>query len=317
MSEATVVRAGLASAASYYPLGPLNGAVPPAPAWFNAALQIEPERSVFDADGIPIELLTWGEIGKPGLLFLHGYASHADSWRFIAPFFSSDYRCAAISWSGMGKSGHRADNYYEFSTLGLQAVAAITHAQLAASGRRPIVIAQSLAGVISTIAALAHNPFEALIPIDTGFRHTEIPEADRKPVRMGHINRLYPDIASALARYRLSPDQDCENLYILDFLARLSLRQDGTGWRWRMDPKLTTDIRICWSPELLAKLPCKMAYLYGERSSLVAPRLAAITNILPAGTPVIGIPDADHNVLADQPIALIAALRAILAGWRE
>lgn len=36
---------------------------------------------------------------------------------------------------------------------------------------------------------------------------------------------------------------------------------------------------------------------------------------LPAGTPMIAIPDAAHHVPIDQPLALVAALRAVLAGW--
>ena len=35
-----------------------------------------------------LEVLTWGEVGKPGLLFVHGNSAHADWWSFIAPFFA-------------------------------------------------------------------------------------------------------------------------------------------------------------------------------------------------------------------------------------
>jgi hypothetical protein len=82
-------------------LGPFNGEKPPAPAWFEAAIGVGPERSRIPVEGAEIELLTWGEVGKPGLLFLHGNGAHADWWSFIAPFFAKDWRCAAISWSGM------------------------------------------------------------------------------------------------------------------------------------------------------------------------------------------------------------------------
>jgi pimeloyl-ACP methyl ester carboxylesterase len=34
---------------------------------------------------------------------------------------------------------------------------------------------------------------------------------------------------------------------------------------------------------------------------------------MPAGTPLIPIPEAYHHVMADQPLALVAALRALLA----
>src|SRR3546814_12969675 len=63
--------------------------------------------SDLEVSGTAIETLAWGERGKPGLLFLHGNGGHADWWRFIAPFFASDWRVGAISWSGMGRSGWR------------------------------------------------------------------------------------------------------------------------------------------------------------------------------------------------------------------
>jgi pimeloyl-ACP methyl ester carboxylesterase len=33
------------------------------------------------------------------------------------------------------------------------------------------------------------------------------------------------------------------------------------------------------------------------------------------GAPQVAIPDADHHVMVDQPLALVAAFRALLAGW--
>ena len=48
------------------PLAPFAGAKPPAPAWFEWALAQEPERRLVPVDGANIELLTWGEVGKPG-----------------------------------------------------------------------------------------------------------------------------------------------------------------------------------------------------------------------------------------------------------
>ena len=88
-------------------LAPFQGAPPPTPAWFDAAIAQAPERTMITVEGANIELLTWGEVGKPGLLLLHGNGAHADWWSFIAPFFAKDWRVAAISWSGMGGSDWR------------------------------------------------------------------------------------------------------------------------------------------------------------------------------------------------------------------
>lgn len=53
-----------------------------------------------------------------------------------------------------------------------------------------------------------------------------IPSADRP-------SRIYPSIEKALARFRLMPPQPTENHYVLDFIARRSLKRaplpDGSG----------------------------------------------------------------------------------------
>src|SRR5580693_343441 len=95
------------------PLAPFAGAKPPAPAWFDAAIADAPERRLIPVEGANIELLTWGEVGKPGLIFVHGNSAHADWWSFIAPFLADDYRVAALSLSGMGGSDWRETYTFE------------------------------------------------------------------------------------------------------------------------------------------------------------------------------------------------------------
>ena len=35
----------------------------------------------------------------------------------------------------------------------------------------------------------------------------------------------------------------------------------------------------------------------------------------PPGSPFLAIPEAGHHVMLDQPLALVSALRALLASW--
>ena len=36
---------------------------------------------------------------------------------------------------------------------------------------------------------------------------------------------------------------------------------------------------------------------------------------MPADVKTMVVPDADHHVMVDQPLAFVAALRGLLAGW--
>src|ERR1700759_4944792 len=74
------------------PLAPFKGEKPPAPGWFDKALADAPERRKVRVLGTDIELLTWGEVGRPGLILVHGNSAHADWWSFIAPFLADRYR---------------------------------------------------------------------------------------------------------------------------------------------------------------------------------------------------------------------------------
>ena len=58
----------------------------------------------------------------------------------------------------------------------------------------------------------------------------------------------------------------------------------------------------------------RLAVLRGEDSALMTDDIwDYMRTIMPAGTPMVGIPAAAHHLMMDQPIAVIAALRALLA----
>ncbi len=303
------------------PLVVFAGAVPPAPAWFTTALDHAPERSRIVVDGAGIEVLTWGERGKPGLLLLHGNGAHADWWSFIAPFFADvkgqGYRVAAFSWSGMGGSDHREGYSVEGFVAEIFAVAEATG--LFDAGP-PTVVAHSFGG-FPMMAAVHHygERFAAAVIVDTPFRQPGEP-GGRPPNATNRPHRVYPTLAAALARFRFAPVQGCPNPFIADFIARKSLVEvdatDGGGWTWRFDPFLWHRFEVGNERSLLADPKCPVALIWGERSMLMPPeRIAAMRALLPPATPAVAIPDAEHHVMVDQPLAFISALRGLLAGW--
>ncbi len=309
-------------------LAPYHGDRPPAPVWFKHAIADQPERTFVPVDGADIELLTWGERGKPGLLFLHGNGAHADWWSFIAPFFGQDFRCAAISWSGMGRSGWR--DKYGFEGFVKEAMAGAEAAGLFESREKPIVIAHSFGGSVTIDLAAAHGErLKAAIIVDSGARPPE--RQWRGPPQRTKPSRVSPTLEEALSRFRLMPPQDCQNHYIVDYIAREALKPaplpkdegDGgsgeMGWTWRFDPFIWTkmDFSRGWeSGAMLAAAKCRLAFIWGEQSKLMESDVVEYSRAHAAfGTPFVSVPEAEHHVLLDQPLALVAALRAVIAGW--
>ena len=295
-------------------LAPFQGERPPAPAWFDAALALAPERSRVAVDGAAIELLTWGEVGKPGLLFLHGNGAHADWWSFIAPFFAEDWRVAAISWSGMGGSDWRPA--YSAETFAAEIFAAIEAADLEAGGVRPILVGHSFGGFPALHCAAEHGDrLRGLVMVDTSIQPPE-KRWTGPPPRPEGGNRVYPTLAQALARFRLAPFQACENLYIADHIARCSLKAVEGGWTWKFDPSIWQRFKMPDLGRLLPRIGCPAALMWGERSNLMpADTLDYMIDQMPGSVLRLPIPDADHHVMLDQPLAFVAGLRGLLAGW--
>jgi len=68
--------------------------------------------------------------------------------------------------------------------------------------------------------------------------------------------------------------------------------------------------------EELNALKCRAALIYGANSTLVSRRTAAyMSKLMGPSAPLVEIPEAHHHVMLDQPLAFVAALRAILGGW--
>ncbi|WP_198152621.1 alpha/beta fold hydrolase [Tsuneonella dongtanensis] len=292
-------------------LGRFGGERPPAAAWFEEAIAHEPERSFFEVDGAQIELLTWGEVGKPGLLFLHGNAAHADWWSFIAPQFAGDFRCAAISWSGMGRSGWR--DRYAIPIFAKEVEAAIKTAELGASGRAPVIVAHSFGGFPTLHVASFHPEIiSGAILVDSAPPKSEGGPPPRLAQGRAH-NPRYPTIESALRRFRFLPEQDKGMPEIIDWMARGALHEvpeteDAPGgWTWRFDPQFWQHFErgdLGPSP----KVP--IGLIVGGKSALFPTgRLEELQAIVEDLRFTTVVAEAYHHVLVDHPLELIEAIR--------
>jgi pimeloyl-ACP methyl ester carboxylesterase len=301
------------------PLAGLQGERPPAPEWFAAALTAEPERSVTQVDGAGIETLVWGRRGAPGLLFLHGNGAHADWWSFIAPLFAADYRVATFSFAGMGRSGWR--DHYDTRGAVTEAMGVAQAAGLFEGPRPPVFVGHSFGGVVAASLAARHGAeLRAAVIVDPPFASPEraLQMRDQLRVLMGRTRhmKMYPTLEAALSRFRLLPLQPAEHLFIVDHIARHSLQEVEGGWTWRFDPQLLAKMTFTDISQDLAAPACPLALMHGERSGIVRQvDLDLLWSLVPADTPRVMIPDADHHVMIDQPLAFVAALRGLLAGW--
>jgi len=306
-------------------LAALGGRVPPAPVWFAQAMACAPERRHHVVRGARLETLVWGERGRPGLVLMHGNGAHAQWWSFIAPFFAADWRVVAFSWSGMGGSDHRPTGTYTLDGFVEEMLSVAQAEGLYEAPVPPVFVGHSFGGFPTMACAARHGErMRAAVIVDSPLRTPEQRAQVEKARQARNFRpaRVYPDFDEAMMRFRLMPVQPCEHPYILDHIARTSLREvaasadSPAGWTWRFDPFMWRGYRMGSPTDDLRNARCPVAILWGARSTLVGPPVVAYAkSMAPAGSPMIEIPDAHHHVMIDQPLAFVTALRGLLAGW--
>lgn len=297
-----------------------GGEKPQAPDWFNEAIAVPSRMGSTTVDGARIAWQAWGDASKPGLLLAHGNGAHSHWWDFIAPMLAEDWHVVAPDFSGMGESDWRKT--YSFRTFAREQVAVSEAAGLFADGRKPLIVAHSFGGIVALVTAMQHGArFAGALVVDS---HIEPPGEDRpRPPSRQRPNRIYPNLAAALARFRLAPPQPCENHYIVDHIARHSLREatgeDGEhGLTWKFDPFIFANLSGEWDELDLTRLEtgCPIAFMRGALSTLVTPATAAyMASLQDPPVPMITIPGAHHHVMLDQPLAFVSAVRALFAVW--
>ena len=282
------------------------------PEWLEWSLAMAPVVDSVNVAGCDINLLVWGEAGRPGLVLVHGGAAHAHWWAPIAPLIG-DYRVVALDLSGHGDSGRRPE--YRVDLWTEEVLAAAAHVEMAGA---PVVIGHSMGGFVAAATAVRGGPSVAgLIVLDSPMVEED---AEVEAARIGQAfgtPRPYADLDTAVARFRTVPRQEHYDPFIVDHVARHSLRETDEGWVWKFDPLLFRAISRTAAAERLPPIRCRGALLRAEPGLLTAEIGQVMYEALGRVAPVVEIPEAGHHMMLDQPLLLLTALRALLADWEH
>lgn len=281
------------------------------PDWLEAVLEQAPETLEVAADGGAVQLLVWGERGRPGVFLLHGAGAHAHWWDGVAPLLAQDYRVAAMSLPGNGGSAWR--ERYSSADVFDAALACVEAAGLAEAGK-PVFVGHSMGGAHLMHGAI-HAPatLRALVLVDTSFRS---PGSGKDEA----TRRLYDSEEEALARFRLAPPGPARTPALVDHVARHAVVQvespEGTPkWGWRADPAYWAKFEPGveqgpYAAPLRPRVPA--AHLIADQSHVAMARES-----LPLDEKVLRIllPECGHHVMLDRPLVLVAALRSLFVAW--
>jgi pimeloyl-ACP methyl ester carboxylesterase len=281
-----------------------------APAWFDKALEISWEDREVEVEGCPIHYLRWGEAGRPGIVLVHGGAAHAHWWSFIAPLLR-EYCVAAIDLSGHGDSGRRSE--YPRETWAREVLAVAEDAGFAGP---PIVIGHSMGGFVTIVTAAEYGDrIAGAVILDSPVRLPSAEETEGIAGKSFKNPKVYAAVEDALEKFRTVPDQPSSLPYIMDHVARHSLREVEGGYTWKFDPVIFQHVTPRATADELPRVSSRVA-LFRAENGLVTPDIGEeMYELLGRVAPVIEIPEAYHHIMLDQPLLLLTGLRTLLADW--
>ncbi len=284
-----------------------------APDWFHKTIASPREDRTVEVEDTEIHYMRWGAPGRPGLLFVHGGAAHAHWWTWIAPRFADEYTVAAIDLSGHGDSGLR--EIYAAKLWGDEILAVTADAEMDGP---PVLVAHSMGGFIAlALASRASDRLEGVIILDSPVRKPDPEEVEGTRGASFRNPKTYPDTATAIAKFRTVPDQPSSEPWILDYVARHSLRPVEGGWTWKFDPRVFANLEARRRPDILRGITCRVALFRAENGLVTKDIGQFMYEQLGHAAPVIEVPEAYHHIMLDQPLALATGLAALLADWQH
>jgi pimeloyl-ACP methyl ester carboxylesterase len=287
-----------------------------APAWFARALAVPVADEHVEVDGARIHYLAWGERGRPGLLFVHGGGAHAHWWTHLAAPFAGDLRVAALDLSGHGDSDHRGRYELERWTDEVVAVA-----EAAGFSGPPVVVGHSMGGMVTIATAAIHaDRLSGVVVCDSPVVAAD-PEVESYRLREAFgAPRTYATVEEAVARFRTVPPQEHYLPFVVDHVARRSLKAVDGGFQWKFDrfifEQFSGGMRGIAQP-YLSEVRCRLALLRSEHGLVTEDIGASMYEAMGRVTPIIEIPEAGHHAMLDQPLVLLTAIRTLLADWEH
>jgi pimeloyl-ACP methyl ester carboxylesterase len=282
---------------------------------------MDAQELYIEANGQRFHLYDWGGAGQP-LLLLHGLASNARIWDFVAPLLARTARVVAVDQRGHGLSS-KPDGGYDFSSV-VADLAALTGAL---DFVRPIVVGHSWGASVAVAYAAQHPDAPAGIALvdggysspstqgwdwDEALKHLAPPRIAGTPretllgwIRNGDLKETWRPETEAI------------------ILAGFDQHADGT-----IAPRLTYEhhlaiVRALWETDVLAvagAVRCPVLLLpsiraakddVARKQTLVADAAARFSNARFVST--VWLEDAIHDVPLQRPERVAEALSAFVA----
>ena len=128
---------------------------------------------------------------------------------------------------------------------------------------------------------------------------------------MGGIQGTHTTIAAYI------PEQPHYEPYLMEHIARMSLKEVEGGVTWKFDPNRRPGSLRNQVPDMLTSITCRVALFRAQYGSVTQDIGEHMYELLGRVAPVIEVPLAGHHLMLDQPLLVVTALRTLLADWEH
>ncbi len=271
----------------------------------------DPHSHIFDA-APRLHYLEWNPAGRATVILLHGNCANAWWWEPLARLMPSDIRLIALDQRGHGDSEWVRPAAYSPADYARDLVDFVGH--VAERRGKPFVVGHSMGGINALAFARDHGDLTcAVAAIDVAIRSSR--GRDRYLRRLKALPTVtYPDLETALERFRLMPDEGVIAPDVLREIAHKSLaRTDDGRWTLKFDREsffgsdgidVVEAIKMIAIPTLLVR---------AERSRIMTAESAAAACNTNSRVRLVEIAAAHHHVILENPSAIARTLSEFIA----
>lgn len=266
------------------------------------------EVGTLDVDGRSVAVRLFGAAGTPGVVLVHGGAAHSGWWDEVAALLAPDHHVVVLDLSGHGDSSHAAE--YGFDTWADEVIAA---AELVSAQDAPTLVGHSMGGMVCLRAASRDVRLRGVVVVDSAIRDYPAEELEPWLRNVDCPPRVQPSMDEILRRFTLFDQAPGAPEDVVRRLGRQAVAPRDGGWVWKFDRR--TFAYSVLSPAELRPVAQTVALVRGDGGDMSSAICDAIRIGIGQASPVYVVAGSGHHVPVEQPTALSAILRRLVAEW--
>lgn len=265
-----------------------------------------------EVNGLRIHYLEYGDPARPPLLLLHGVASLAHIWDYVAPQLATRYHVLSIDWRGHGDSDWSPDSRYDYGAYASDLDGMISRLGL----NQPVLLGHSLGGYVALYYASKHQQIVRCIvaaDVRTSITADEVEQLRAMSIRP---HKESDSCDEAIRRWTASIGATRAPNTVLQSIAEHAIREASPGkWTMKFDRRaLAISIVDPWPFLPHVKVP--VLIMRGEESTIMSHAGARdMARLIPKGQ-MRELSGAGHHLFLDAPEEFIHAVEMFLDDYQ-